>query len=271
MEQGIRTLIVIWLLITGISVSIAQEVSTVGEVYDYEVSDVFHFRFWASSPYNGASSITNITIIGKSYSLNNDTVFYERAIAYHETYPNQIIEYYTDTVSYTNLYSLVNMGNIDTVYTDPNYYNGRVINHYYSANFWSKKYVDGCGKAYVHYNDGISVSSSDDLIYYKKGEEEWGTPVIVGIKDIYSSTPNIFAFPNPFTTSTTIEFSLDANSKTQISIYNTVGEMVYKGEEQMMAPGTHQFSWSPHHLPAGLYFVVLRSEDGVSVVKMIKE
>ena len=269
MEQGIKSLIVIWILIAGISASNAQEMSTVGEVYDFEVNDVFHFRFWASSPYNGASSITNITIINKTYSANNDTVFYERAIAYHETYPNQIIEYYADTVSYTDLDSLVNMGNIDTVYADPNYYNGRIIN-YYSANYWSKKYVNGCGKAYVGYNDGISTSSTDDLIYYKKGEEEWGTPVIVGIEE-YSSTPNLISYPNPFTTSTTIEYELYTICNIQYTVYNMMGEVVFYSQENMLPPGRHKITWSPGHLPAGLYYGVLRSGDGMSVVKMVKQ
>ena len=80
----------------------------------------------------------------------------------------------------------------------------------------------------------------------------------------------ISTYPNPFTTATTIEFTLDGNSKIQISIYNAMGELVYEVDESRMPPGTHQFSWSPHHLPSGIYYGVINSEEGVSVVKMVK-
>jgi len=94
--------------------------------------------------------------------------------------------------------------------------------------------------------------------------------IITGIAEM-AIDQSLNTYPNPFTTSAAIEFKLNGNSKVQISIFNTIGEMVYAGEEQMMPQGTHQFSWTPHHLPAGLYYGVLRSEEGVSVVKMVKQ
>jgi len=104
------------------------------------------------------------------------------------------------------------------------------------------------------------------------GEHLWGNECfgLVRIEENQNGIHQI-AYPNPFSTTTTIEYEIDGYSTTQLSIYNTMGEMVYNGEEQMMAPGTHQFSWSPHHLPPGLYFAVLRSEEGVSVVKIVKQ
>ena len=92
----------------------------------------------------------------------------------------------------------------------------------------------------------------------------------LGIQEVGSDI-EFFTFPNPFTTSTSIEFALDGKSKIQITIYNSIGEMVYMAEDRIMPQGTHQFSWSPYHMPAGLYYAVLRSEEGVSVVKMVKQ
>jgi hypothetical protein len=93
--------------------------------------------------------------------------------------------------------------------------------------------------------------------------------IITGIDEM-AIDQGLKAYPNPFTTSTSIEFALDGKSKIQITIYNSIGEMVYMAEDRIMPQGTHQFSWSPYHLPVGLYYAVLRSEEGVSVVKMIK-
>jgi hypothetical protein len=78
-------------------------------------------------------------------------------------------------------------------------------------------------------------------------------------------------FPNPFTTSTTIEYELYTLSTIHITVYNILGEMVYEEPEQVISPGIHKVVISLGYLPEGLYYTVLRSEDGVSVVKMIKE
>ncbi|MEN8225229.1 MAG: T9SS type A sorting domain-containing protein [Bacteroidota bacterium] len=79
------------------------------------------------------------------------------------------------------------------------------------------------------------------------------------------------AYPNPFTTSATIEYELEEISDIQFTVYNMIGEVVYKIEDRMMPQGTHKITWSPGHLPVGLYYGVLRSGEGVSVVKMVKQ
>jgi len=94
--------------------------------------------------------------------------------------------------------------------------------------------------------------------------------IITGIKEVEINI-RLSAYPNPFTTFTTIEYELDGKSQIQISIYNTMGEVVYEAGERIMPPGSHKFTWSPGQLPAGLYYAVLRSEDGVSIVKVVKQ
>ncbi|MDT8393169.1 MAG: T9SS type A sorting domain-containing protein [Bacteroidales bacterium] len=78
-------------------------------------------------------------------------------------------------------------------------------------------------------------------------------------------------FPNPFTTTTTIEYELYTISSIQFTVYNMMGEVVFYSQENMLPPGRHTLTWSPGHLPAGLYYGVLRSGDGVTVVKLIKQ
>lgn len=81
---------------------------------------------------------------------------------------------------------------------------------------------------------------------------------------------NTSIYPNPFSTSTTIEFELDGKSNIQITVYNSIGETVYQLEDHF-EQGSHKVSWAPGHLPEGLYFAVLKSEDGVTVSKMLKQ
>jgi hypothetical protein len=123
----------------------------------------------------------------------------------------------------------------------------------------------GGGGFWIHvnavYNSTLEESNYVDSIYC------YG--LAVGIEENYYQA--FIAYPNPFTTSTTIEYELTEPTHVHLTIYNSIGEMVYMAEDRIMPQGTHQFTWSPYHLPIGLYFAVLRSEEGVSVVKMVKQ
>jgi len=78
-------------------------------------------------------------------------------------------------------------------------------------------------------------------------------------------------YPNPFTTSTTIEYELIEPTHVNLTIYNAIGETIYEAEDRLMPIGKQTFIWSAESLPEGLYYAVLRSGEGVSVVKMFKQ
>ena len=101
-------------------------------------------------------------------------------------------------------------------------------------------------------------------------QEEVQEACSAGVPDLHEDE-TISVFPNPFKTSTTIEYELKEPSHVQLSIYNVIGETIYKAEEGIMQQGKHTFTWSPGHLPEGMYYGVLRSEEGVWVVKMVKQ
>jgi len=94
-----------------------------------------------------------------------------------------------------------------------------------------------------------------------------------GIVGITEDSPykQICISPNPFTTTTTIEYELTEPSHIQLTIYNAIGEMIQVAEDRLMLEGKHSFVWSPESLPEGMYYAVLRSEEIVSVLKMIKQ
>jgi len=94
--------------------------------------------------------------------------------------------------------------------------------------------------------------------------------IITGINELAISQ-SLIAYPNPFSISTTIEYELKEISKIQFTVYNMIGEVVYQLEDCFMPRGSHKVSWSPGLLPQGLYYAVLKSEVGVSVVKVVKQ
>lgn len=98
-----------------------------------------------------------------------------------------------------------------------------------------------------------------------------GGGINVGIEESNKNKIDVSAYPNPFTNQTTIEYTLNSNSKIQILIYNSLGELLFENEGDLMSFGTHEVIWSGSNLPAGFYFGVLRNEEGVSVVKIVKQ
>ena len=85
------------------------------------------------------------------------------------------------------------------------------------------------------------------------------------------SDPQLSTYPNPFTTSTTIEYELTEPSHVQLTIYNALGETIHAALDRTMPKGKHSFIWTADQLPKGMYYAVMRSEEGVSVEKMVKQ
>jgi len=116
-------------------------------------------------------------------------------------------------------------------------------------------------------NGEITIYSNDTGCDTQAEVEE---ACFVGISE-QQSDPPLSTHPNPFITSTTIEYELKEISNIQFTIYNVIGEVVYMGEDRMMPQGKHSFTWTAERLPEGMYYAVLRSEEGVEVVKMVKQ
>jgi outer membrane protein assembly factor BamD (BamD/ComL family) len=66
-------------------------------------------------------------------------------------------------------------------------------------------------------------------------------------------------YPNPFNTSTTIKFSLAADTPVKLSVYNIKGQAVRVLVDQRMVAGAHKVTWNGKdqtgkEVPSGLYF-----------------
>ena len=78
-------------------------------------------------------------------------------------------------------------------------------------------------------------------------------------------------YPNPFTSSTTIEYELHEPSHVQLTIYNSIGVLVHESEDLYLPQGKHSFTWTANQLPMGVYYAILRSEEQVGVAKIVKQ
>lgn len=226
----------ILVLLISINPISAQDISTIAEIYDYEVNDVFHTEEYASTVGMAFMEYRNILITDKFYSPDEDTVFYVRSI--HEYMagsdnPDGSTDFYQDTIFYTDLNALIHNGYIDSVYTS-SAYNGRKINYDYSSNIpdWREDiFIEGCGGSYydfTDYIDDIHINHHLKLIYFKKGTEEWGTPHYITAVETMTSKSDLRVYPNPASDNIRINLP-DANHKVFSGmIFSSTGQRIQK-------------------------------------------
>lgn len=243
------------------------------QVYDFEVGDVF--QYFGSSSSFGAS--WRDTIVGKSFSINNDTVFYQKnSVGNSSSNPNYVysssIKFYTNLDSVASHYYLdqctTSPPPSDTLFQSSQYCNQltwrRTTNHdlnCFEDNSYTSELIVGCGGPYhVAY---IGIGGSDyyeyKLTYFKKGTVSCGNPFSTGIDEI-NLLNSINIYPNP--TNSNIQVSISNNiSVKKYSISTVSGQII----------GDYIFSniIDISNLKSGVYFFTFLSFDNLKITKKI--
>ncbi len=81
-------------------------------------------------------------------------------------------------------------------------------------------------------------------------------------------------FPNPFNPSTTIKYVLIKDTKVQLDVYNMLGDYITQLVNEEQNPGIYSLNWDARsdngtHVPAGMYFYKLQTDETTLVRKMI--
>ena len=83
------------------------------------------------------------------------------------------------------------------------------------------------------------------------------------------STFSLTNYPNPFNSSTKIQFVLSRKGYTELSIYNCKGEMIKTLVNGQRKAGIHTVKFDAGHLHSGVFFCHLLTEYGMSVKKLL--
>jgi hypothetical protein len=135
----------------------------------------------------------------------------------------------------------------------------------------TKSFTEGLGSTYyrAEFIGPYPFSVTEQIVYYKKGTETWGTPVstdCITLVPIEDKPPfqqlQISIFPNPASTTITIE----TPSTGHISIFNSSGQELLN---QVITEPTTTIDVS--ELSMGVYLVKLLEESGVQVGKFVKK
>ena len=72
-------------------------------------------------------------------------------------------------------------------------------------------------------------------------------------------------YPNPFSSHTTIDYDLPADSKVNISLYNQQGQLVTIIAEDVQKAGKHSVNFESGNLQSGIYYYILKTNGTVQI------
>ncbi len=248
----------------------AQQVSTVAEVYDYDIGDIFHYLYRQDYGFQPDSIRTEVEITGKYFTTNNDTVVYHRSVVQHDKpygSSSWTTTNYTDSVYYTNLTDPIigGFGTI-TVYDDNVYFNGRQINKHnisITESITMLHYVEGCGSSLNSFvGTGNYTGHFTRLEYYKKGTEIGGN--ILSTPEQEAGFETLQCSPNPAHQHVNIE--MPQLSGAWLTLYTPDGKQL----ESYQLPADRN-TIGIGHLPAGIYILSIQQEDRIAFRRIVKQ
>jgi hypothetical protein len=124
------------------------------------------------------------------------------------------------------------------------------------------------GTQTFHFRD---PAAPDQVVYYRirqrfeSGIERVSAPLKIGADagPPEATTQLLGNFPNPFTTTTLLTYSVAEAQHIRLSVWNLEGHQVALLVDQVQAPGTYQVPFQADDLPSGPYFVRLYTAAGV--------
>lgn len=76
-------------------------------------------------------------------------------------------------------------------------------------------------------------------------------------------------YPNPFSSTTKIHFSLEKNSFVELTIYDASGRLVAQLVNDTLTSGEYQYQWDSIHSQEGVYYLVMDCANQRQIRKMV--
>ncbi|MCF6342255.1 MAG: T9SS type A sorting domain-containing protein [Bacteroidales bacterium] len=116
-----------------------------------------------------------------------------------------------------------------------------------------------CFKLTAMWASETDTCESAPAISKDNPEEDFVCVLLVGNEENNIGQSDLIrCFPNPFSNSTTIEYTLHRASTVQISIFNSMGEQVGVIQKEQSA-GKQQVVWDAKGLPSGMYYFTVQA------------
>ena len=97
----------------------------------------------------------------------------------------------------------------------------------------------------------------------------WNDPNNVDDIDDTINVLQIYNYPNPFNSATSIHVDIPRAEHVRIEIYNMNGQLVARVADRLLPVGTHQFTWNAGERESGLYHCRVVTSDRIMNQKML--
>jgi len=219
-----------------------------------------HMPLHLTQNYNGGST-GNYGIHSRYEStMINDYV-------YQIIYNGREIEVITDVQQYIFDYIYANYVYVDSVIDADNYAKG------IAGNTSSQTYTDALWFKTKNFTTKLFSDASNSLaeIIYTAWVEA-GSPSMTAYIDYVENkydNLNISNYPNPFSSSTTINYYVNKNSDINLKVLDIKGNIVATLVNETQEQGDYSINWIPENCESGIYFVVLKSGNIIETKSMI--
>jgi hypothetical protein len=281
---------------------------TAAQIFDFNVGDEFHYR--KEYHFDAAHSYFHYSIykvLSKSFSGDSSTVFYtsdvcQRSVSYSfsdstvNTGQGPVNTSFILSPSFINKYSFqmkdTSAAGWQSSTTDNGFLNffidttylGRIKKetHYYYSPDWIlpcfSMLVGECVFPDTTYAPGLGwVSISDqtcgggNMIYYKKGAEEWGTQlncsVLLSAGAVSNDKSSFEIYPNPAPFYSEITFNYPSSAlKRELIIHSVIGNEIVR---YSLSSGSTSLLVKLPSLAAGLYIARVSGSGTERIVKFV--
>lgn len=233
---------------------------TFRKLNDFEVGDIFHSYYSRDALYGG---IYIDTVLKKSFSADSSKVYYKvKRLRERRSYYPEFTTLHHDTLNWNLNYKeeYILRGYPGILY--PNgiefkYYIAYDSSSFYKTSFmrhfreiiWSPSthsYFAGAGSYHYYNPESENGPTYQGLRYYKKGNKEWGTKLVVSLPTL-PERQRISIYPNPTEGSVHLDGISD---ETWLSIADLNGRLLMKARPENGILDLHE-------LQPGMYFIGL--------------
>jgi hypothetical protein len=113
---------------------------------------------------------------------------------------------------------------------------------------------------------GLYENTSDGAKIFKRN-------FVVSVEEIDNQLPTVFKleqnFPNPFNSTTTIQFSIPEQSFVKLEIFNSLGEKISKLVNEELRTGSYKYEWNAENLSSGIYYYSLTTNNFSKTKKLV--
>ena len=100
-----------------------------------------------------------------------------------------------------------------------------------------------------------------------KVEITWST--FTSVEDEPGDSFSVASFPNPFSGSTTIEYTLDKPAVVRINIYDNLGNIITTLKDKYTDIGSHSDVFNADKLPSGMYYYTIQIDKQIEKGKLL--